>query len=60
MTRYEYASHVCYWYNRTTRDWVVSLSDFDGNQIGNSEYMYSKVDAIEMAEDLASAARKVV
>ena len=46
----EIATHVVKWYNRTTRDWVVSLSNKVGDQVGSSEYVYSQDDANATAQ----------
>lgn len=48
------ATHACIWFNRTTRDWVVSASNGLGQQVGSSEYVYSREEAEEIALDLAS------
>ena len=48
----EPATHVCIWFNRTTRDWVVSLSDERGQQVGNSTYVGDRQWALDEAADL--------
>lgn len=48
----ERASHVMAWFNRTTRDWVVSYGDKDGHQVGPSEYCGYREWAEESFADL--------
>lgn len=48
----EFAAGVMRWYNRYERSWVVSYCDSQFNQIGSSEYVYSKSDADHEAEYL--------
>ena len=50
--KYSVATHVCRWFNRTTCDWVVSYSDAEGNQVGDSTYVYSANEAYDEAEGL--------
>lgn len=46
------ARQIMMWYNRTTRDWVVSYADSEGRQVGSSEYVYTRTDAEEHARFL--------
>jgi len=51
------ATHVMVWYNRDTRDWVVSYSSTAfGQQVGSSEYVGSRSWADDEAQDLVNAA----
>lgn len=35
------------WYDRHIRSWVIQRKDSEGNQIGDSVYVYSKPEAIK-------------
>ena len=47
------ATHVMVWFNRDTRDWVVSYSCNDyGTQVGGSEYVGTRDWANDNAQEL--------
>jgi len=40
-----------YWYDKYTKSWVVRKIDFEGNQIGNAYYVYSKREALDIVNE---------
>jgi len=52
IVQYSRATHVCRWFNHTTKDWVVSYSDSEGHQVGDSTYVYSANESYDEAEGL--------
>lgn len=46
------ATHVCRWYNRDERSWVVSYSDANGTQVGPSDYVWSAEEALSVAQSM--------
>jgi hypothetical protein len=51
------ATHILRWYNRTTRDWVVSFANEKGEQIGPSTYVATLSEALAEAEYLSKLDR---
>lgn len=48
----EWVTSVMMWYDRNTRDWVVSYSDGKTHQVGGSDRVYSRREAEELAQYL--------
>jgi hypothetical protein len=43
------ATHIHVFYTDRYNGWAVQVRDADGNQIGEAEYLYRKLDAISEA-----------
>lgn len=49
--------HVARWYDRQTKSWVVQRKDAEGNQVGEADYVYSREEAIRLADQYLRAQR---